>query len=115
MRQCREACANLKVTGQSGASISPSPMTALICGKLYPGEKHGNARPALSGGPPGYEPTKSKGGSYEIDALGTGAGESCTHRSTRDGVGGGGRASDAGARKNRLVIDRKTGRTGDHP
>src|SRR5205814_10175153 len=61
-------------------------------------------------------PTRRSSDLYEIDALGTGAGESCTHRSARDGVGGGGRASrDAGARKDRLIADRKAGGTGDHP
>src|SRR5258708_1994071 len=56
----------------------------------------------------------NQGGSYEIDALGTCAGGSCTHRSPRDGVGGGGRAN-RGAPENRLVADRKAGRTGGHP
>ena len=61
-------------------------------------------------------PTTTGGGSYEIDALGTGAGGSCTHRGLRDGVGSGSRAiGDACARENRLVVDRKARRAGDHP
>ena len=56
------------------------------------------------------------GGSYEIDAPGIWAGGSCARRSPRDGVRDGSRAiGDAGAREDRLVVDRKARRTGDHP